>query len=173
MAGAGLTPAASPSAACTVAAQEAQLIPSMGRTMRALLMELVRRRRGPPIGGGGLPDEEALQHVHAPAEAEIAPPFLCELHGRGLKRRQRGIDPQEAGGIPLPPPGGRDNPPKPHTPPPTKFSLFPLHAALPFSKGAGGGRGGPADGGGGAPRGGAPSAFSCRSGSEIRPPLLV
>src|SRR5947209_6327988 len=43
----------------------------MGRTMRALLMELVRRRRGPPIGGGGLHDKDALQHVHAAAEAEF------------------------------------------------------------------------------------------------------
>src|SRR5213078_4169470 len=87
-----LTPAASPSAACTVAAQEAQLIPSMGRTIRALLMELVRRRRGPPIGGGGLHDKEALQHVHAAAEAEFARLFWSELDGRGLKRRKRGVD---------------------------------------------------------------------------------
>src|SRR5437899_11391786 len=87
-----LTPGASPSAACTVAAQEAQLIPSMGRTMRALLMELVRRSRGPPIGGGGLHDKETLQHVHAAAEAEFARLFWCELDGRGLKRGQRGIE---------------------------------------------------------------------------------
>src|SRR2546430_5339122 len=71
-----LTPAASPSAACTVAAQEAQLIPSMGRTMRALLMELVRRRRGPPIGGGGGPRKDAPQPVHAAAGAGVTPPFL-------------------------------------------------------------------------------------------------
>src|SRR5438309_11130216 len=87
-----LTPGASPSAACTVAAQEAQLIPSMGRTMRALLMELVRRRRGSSIGGGRLHDQEALQHVHAAAEAEFARLFWCELDGRGLKRRKRGVD---------------------------------------------------------------------------------
>src|SRR3989442_9951260 len=102
MAGAGLTPAASPSAACTVAAQEAQLIPSMGRTMRALLMELVRRRRGPPIGGGGLHDKDAPQHVHTPAEAEFAPLFLCELDRRGLKRRERGIDAEGLQHHPLP-----------------------------------------------------------------------
>src|SRR5436309_13034216 len=64
----------------------------MGRTMRALLMELVRRRRGPPIGGGGLHDKETLQHVHAAAEAEFARLFWCELDGRGLKRRKRDID---------------------------------------------------------------------------------
>src|SRR5256886_16963492 len=79
-----LTPGASPSAACTVAAQEAQLIPSMGRTMRALLMELVRRRRGSSIGGGRLPRPEALQHVHAAAEAEIARLLWCGLGRRGL-----------------------------------------------------------------------------------------
>src|SRR5256886_10130133 len=78
-----LTPAASPSAACTVAAQEAQLIPSMGRTMRALLMELVRRRRGPPIGGGGAPDKDAPHHVYAAAETEFPPPFCWVLDGGG------------------------------------------------------------------------------------------
>src|SRR2546430_17491718 len=85
-----LTPAASPSAACTVAAQEAQLIPSMGRTIRALLMELVRRRRGPPIGGGGLYDEEGPQHVPAAAGAGVGRLLWCVLDGRGVERRQRG-----------------------------------------------------------------------------------
>src|SRR2546430_7212100 len=85
-----LTPGASPSAACTVAAQEAQLIPSMGRTMRALLMELVRRRRGSSIGGGRLPDQEALQHFYAAAGRELGPPFWSVLYGGGPKSRKRG-----------------------------------------------------------------------------------
>src|ERR1043165_7652714 len=47
------TPLAPASASCTVAAQLAQVIPSIGRMMRALLMvaavEFVRRRRGPAL----------------------------------------------------------------------------------------------------------------------------
>src|SRR2546426_5654673 len=87
-----MTPPALPSASWTVAAHEAQLIPSMGRTMRALLMELVWGGRRPPVGGGGLHHEESFQHVHATAEAEFARLLWCELDGRGLKRRERGID---------------------------------------------------------------------------------
>src|SRR5256886_6035412 len=89
-----LTPAASPSAACTVAAQEAQLIPSMGRTMRALLMEFVRRRRGPPIGGGGVPRKDAPQHVPFAAGTGFSPPLLWGIDGRGLERPERGHEVQ-------------------------------------------------------------------------------
>src|SRR5436190_24127724 len=72
---ADVTPPAPVSASCTVAAQLAQVMPSMGRTMRALLMrgamELVRRRRRSPVASW-LYDEKALQHVHATAEGVFA-----------------------------------------------------------------------------------------------------
>src|SRR6266446_6445765 len=89
-----MTPPAFPSASWTVAAHEAQLIPSMGRTMRDLLMELVRGGRRAPLGGGGLHYEQAFEHVHAAAKAELARLLGCELHRRGLKRRERRVDPK-------------------------------------------------------------------------------
>src|SRR2546430_10783139 len=81
---ADVTPPAPVSASCTVAAQLAQVMPSMGRTMRALLMappsnvELVRRRRGAALAPG-LHPAEALQPVHAAPGVALTP----------LSRRER------------------------------------------------------------------------------------
>src|SRR3989475_13144797 len=87
-------PRAFPSVSWRVAAQEGQLIPSMGRTRRDLLMELVGGGRRAPLGGGGLHYEQAFEHVHAAAKAELARLLGCELDGRGLKRGERGVDPE-------------------------------------------------------------------------------
>src|SRR5438105_11170395 len=99
---ADVTPPAPVSASCTVAAQLAQVMPSMGRTMRALLMcappppgavELVRRRSGSAVASW-LYDEEALQHVHTTAEGVFARLIGRELDRGGLKRRQGRVDPE-------------------------------------------------------------------------------
>src|SRR5438552_13515590 len=98
---ADVTPPAPVSASCTVAAQLAQVMPSMGRTIRALLMrppplstvELVRRRRGSTVASW-LDHQEALQHVHATAERVFARLIGREFDGGGLKRRQRCVDPE-------------------------------------------------------------------------------
>src|SRR6266550_1776516 len=72
---ADVTPVAPARASWTVAAQLAQVIPSMGRTIRVLLMagivEFVRRRRGATLAGR-LHDEQPFQHVHAAAEGILA-----------------------------------------------------------------------------------------------------
>src|SRR5207237_2556032 len=72
-------------------------MPSMGRTMRALLMrdavELVRRRCGSAVARWFY-DEEALQHVHATAEGIFAGLIGCEFDRGGLKRRQGRVDPE-------------------------------------------------------------------------------
>src|SRR5882762_8211641 len=87
---ADVTPVAPASASCTVAAQLAQVMPSIGRTIRLLLMdgavELVRRRRGAALARR-LYDEQALEHVHAAAERVFARLLGSELDGGGLKRR--------------------------------------------------------------------------------------
>src|SRR5213078_2371208 len=92
---ADVTPVAPVSASCTVAAQLGQVMPSMGRTIRALLMhgavEFVRRRRGTALAWW-LHDEQALQHVHAAAKRIFARLVGRELDGGGLKRRQLLID---------------------------------------------------------------------------------
>src|SRR2546421_9990463 len=104
---ADVTPPAPVSASCTVAAQLAQVMPSMGRTIRALLMrpprppappppgavELVRRRSGSAVASW-FDDEEALQHVHATAEGVFARLIGRELDRGGLKRRQGRVDPE-------------------------------------------------------------------------------
>src|SRR2546421_3666645 len=99
---ADVTPPAPVSASCTVAAQLAQVMPSMGRTIRALLMraslppsavELVRRRSGSAVASW-FDDEEALQHVHATAEGVFARLIGHELDRGGLKRRQGRVDPE-------------------------------------------------------------------------------
>src|SRR2546422_10809885 len=96
---ADVPPPAPVSASCTVAAQLAQVMPSMGRTMRALLMappsnvELVRRRRGAAIARG-LHDEKSLQHVHAAAEGILTRLIGRELDRGGLKRRELLVDPE-------------------------------------------------------------------------------
>src|SRR6266576_2066119 len=72
---ADVTPLAPVSASCTVAAQLAHVMPSIGSTIRLLLMssavELVRRRRGAALAGR-LYDEQTLEHVHAAAERVFA-----------------------------------------------------------------------------------------------------
>src|SRR6266566_1795629 len=94
---ADVTPPAPVSASCTVAAQLAQVMPSMGRTMRGLLMgtpgnvELVRRRCGSAITGG-LHDQQPLQHVHAAAKGILARLIRRELDGGSLKRRELLVD---------------------------------------------------------------------------------
>src|SRR2546425_4084788 len=101
---ADVTPPAPVSASRTVAAQLAQVMPSMGRTMRALLMgpppppppstvELVRRRCGAAIAGW-LHDQKSLQHVHAAAEGILTRLIGRELDGGGLKRRELLVDPE-------------------------------------------------------------------------------
>src|SRR3989442_13705210 len=96
---ADVTPPAPVSASCTVAAQLAQVMPSMGRTMRALLVgppgnvELVRGRCGSAIAGW-LHDQQSLQHVHAAAEGILARLIGRELDGGGLKRRELRVDPE-------------------------------------------------------------------------------
>src|SRR5437667_7247894 len=86
---ADVTPLAPVSASCTVAAQLAQVMPSIGRTIRLLLMsravELVRRRRGTALAGR-LYDEQTLEHVHTAAERIFAWLVGSELNGGGLKR---------------------------------------------------------------------------------------
>src|SRR5574341_2256011 len=83
---ADVTPVAPASASCTVAAQLAHVMPSMGRMIRALLMlgpmELVRRRRGPALAPR-LHDQQALEHVHAAAERVFTGLFGGELDGGG------------------------------------------------------------------------------------------
>src|SRR5204863_806806 len=92
---AAVTPLAPVSASCTVAAQLAQVMPSIGRTIRLLLMsgavELVRRRRGAALAGR-LYDEQTLEHVHAAPERVFAWLVGRELDGGSLKRRQLLID---------------------------------------------------------------------------------
>src|SRR5258706_13286449 len=92
---ADVTPVAPVSASCTVAEQLAHVMPSIGRTIRLLLMgsamELVRRRRGAALAGR-LHDEQTLEHVHAAAERVFAGLLGSELDGGGLKRRQLLID---------------------------------------------------------------------------------
>src|ERR1041385_4256461 len=89
------TPLAPASASWTVAAQLAQVIPSIGRTMRALLMvtavEFVRRRRGPALTRR-LHDQQSLQHVHAAAERVFAGLVGREFDRGRLKRRELLID---------------------------------------------------------------------------------
>src|SRR6266487_3644560 len=89
------TPVAPASASCTVAAQLAQVIPSIGSTIRALLMagavELVRRGRGAALARW-LHDEQPLQHVHAAAEGILARLLRREFNRGGLERRQLLID---------------------------------------------------------------------------------
>src|SRR5438309_5691760 len=84
---ADVTPPAPVSASCTVAAQLAQVMPSIGRTIRALLMrgavELVRRRCGSAVASWFY-DEEALQHVHTTAEGVFARLIGRELDRGGL-----------------------------------------------------------------------------------------
>src|SRR2546426_7439453 len=67
-------------------------MPSIGRTIRALLMELVRRGGRPPVGGGGLHHEQALQHVHPAAKPELACLLRCELDRGRLERRERHVE---------------------------------------------------------------------------------
>src|SRR6266508_2126262 len=92
---ADVTPVAPVNASCTVAAQLAHVMPSIGRMIRVLLMagvvELMGRRRGPALARR-LHDEQALQHVHAAAEGVLARLVGRELDGGGLKRRQLLID---------------------------------------------------------------------------------
>src|SRR5258706_1433450 len=92
---ADVTPVAPVSASCTVAEQLAHVMPSIGRTIRLLLMgsamELVRRRRGAALAGR-LHDEQTLEHVHAAAERVFAGLLGSQLEGGGLKRRQLLID---------------------------------------------------------------------------------
>src|SRR5437667_12229370 len=72
---ADVTPVAPVSASCTVAAQLAHVMPSIGSTIRVLLMrgavKLVRRRRGAALARR-LHDEQTLQHVHAAVERVFA-----------------------------------------------------------------------------------------------------
>src|SRR5256885_16323599 len=72
---ADVTPVAPARASWTVAAQLAQVIPSMGRTIRVLLMAgivgFVLRRRG-AAPAGRRHDQQPLQHVHAATEGIIA-----------------------------------------------------------------------------------------------------
>src|SRR5260370_22012404 len=86
-----VTPGAPVSASCTVAAQLAHVMPSIGRTIRLLLMgsamELVGRRRGAALAGR-LYDEQTLEHVHAAAERVFARLLGSELDGGGRKPRQ-------------------------------------------------------------------------------------
>src|SRR6266545_2602142 len=92
---ADVTPVAPARASWTVAAQLAQVIPSMGRTMRVLLMagivEFVRRRRGAALAWR-LHDEQPFEHVHAAAEGILARLLRSEFDCRRLKGRQRLID---------------------------------------------------------------------------------
>src|SRR2546428_10406663 len=77
---ADVTPPAPVSASCTVAAQRAEVMPSKGSTMRALLMarrpagnvELVRRRCGSAIARWRH-DQQFPQQVHAAAARILAP----------------------------------------------------------------------------------------------------
>src|SRR5437588_3433527 len=89
------TPLAPASASWTVAAQLAHVIPSMGRTIRVLLMagivEFVRRGRGAALAGR-LHDEQPLQHVHAAAKGVFARLVRGEFDRRRLKCRQLLID---------------------------------------------------------------------------------
>src|SRR6266508_3631398 len=92
---ADVTPVAPARASWTVAAQLAQVIPSMGRTIRVLLMagivEFVRRRRGAALAWR-LHDEQPFEHVHAAAEGILARLLRSEFDCRRLKGRQRLID---------------------------------------------------------------------------------
>src|SRR5436190_15557024 len=92
-----VTPAAPASASCTVAAQLAQVMPSMGKTIRALPMlavvELVRRRCRAPLAFG-FNHEQPLQHVHAAAEGVLARLVGGELDRGRLKRRKLLVDPK-------------------------------------------------------------------------------
>src|SRR5882762_1755297 len=92
---ADVTPLAAASASWTVAAQLAQVIPSMGRTIRVLLMagivEFVRRRRGAALAGR-LHDEQPFQHVHAATEGILARLLGSEFDRGRLKGRQLLID---------------------------------------------------------------------------------
>src|SRR5436309_4130237 len=89
------TPVAPASASCTVAAQLAQVIPSVGSTIRALLMaravELVGRGRGAALARW-LHDEQPTQHVHTAAEGILARLLRREFNRGGLERRQLLID---------------------------------------------------------------------------------
>src|SRR2546430_17363713 len=78
---AAVTPLAPVSASCTVAAQLAHVIPSIGRIMRALVMsagEFVRRAGRPPLARR-LDAKQAFRHAQAAAER-----ILAGLPGRGL-----------------------------------------------------------------------------------------
>src|SRR5207237_9368737 len=90
-----VTPLAPASASWTVAAQLAQVIPSMGRTIRVLLMagivEFVRRGGGAALARR-LHDEQPLQHVHATAKGVLARLVRSEFDGRRLKCGQLLID---------------------------------------------------------------------------------
>src|SRR5258705_4487639 len=84
---ADVTPVAPARASWTVAAQLAQVIPSMGRTMRVLLMaglvEFLLRRRGAALARR-LHGEQALLHVHGPTESVLAGLLVSEVDARQL-----------------------------------------------------------------------------------------
>src|SRR5258708_13924595 len=72
---ADVTPLAAASASWTVAAQLAQVIPSMGRTIRVLLMAglvgFLRRRPRAALARRP-PQEQPFHHVHAPTQDILA-----------------------------------------------------------------------------------------------------
>src|SRR5207247_9427489 len=67
-------------------------MPSIGRTIRDSLMELVRRGGGPAVPVGRLHDQESLQHVHAAAEAKLARLLGRELDCRGFEGGEWRVD---------------------------------------------------------------------------------
>src|SRR5438034_11804865 len=67
-------------------------MPSIGRTMRDSLMELVRRGGGLAVSAGRLHHQESLQHVNAAAEGELARRPGRELDCRGLEGGQYHVD---------------------------------------------------------------------------------
>src|SRR2546429_9899104 len=80
---ADVTPVAPASASCTVAAQLAQVIPSIGSTMRVLLMgggivELVWGRGGPPLARPLYPPA-ARQHVPPARAGQFTGMLPCEI----------------------------------------------------------------------------------------------
>src|SRR5262245_22440993 len=92
-----VTPLAPASASCTVAAQLAQVMPSIGRTIRVLLMltvvKLVRRGSRAPLALR-LDHQQPLEHVHAATKGILARLVGSELDRGRLKRRELLVDPE-------------------------------------------------------------------------------
>src|SRR5512143_2971054 len=85
------TPRTAPSACCTVWAQAAQLIPSMGRMIRCLAMVPVWRGRGAPIARR-LDHQQPLRQGQPAPEGILTRLARREFDGSGLEGREQAVD---------------------------------------------------------------------------------